>query len=186
MLCDLQGPLGFWSQQSFEGAHKLLKNNFSKGTNHGGGKSTDYNVRASPAYQMLSKHCRVFVLKIRQALEEGKSPLLWDPYIRTVFAKSIEERRIESSTFQRDTSRVNRELINILEEANAELESEESANLSSSAASQILEEHNLRKYFTPPDHTGIRLTGALRGTSNISLNGGPCSGLSHKDWFAQV
>ena len=38
VLCDIQGPLGFWSQQGFEAAHKILKTNYSRATQHGGGK----------------------------------------------------------------------------------------------------------------------------------------------------
>ena len=40
VLCDIQGPLGFWSQQSYEGSHKLMKQTFSRSTNHGGGRVT--------------------------------------------------------------------------------------------------------------------------------------------------
>ena len=40
VLTEVQGPLGFWSQQSYEASHKIMKSTYSRATNHGGGKIT--------------------------------------------------------------------------------------------------------------------------------------------------
>ena len=66
-LMRIQGPLGFWSQQSFEASHKLTKGNFSRSSSHGGGKSTN-TFSNSALYQMMAKHGRMFVSAMRQAI----------------------------------------------------------------------------------------------------------------------
>ena len=181
VLCDIQGPLGFWSQQSYEGSHKIAKQTFSRSTNHGGGRirpqTKQIQIRASPAYQMISKHCRTFVLNIRQAIDQGLTPELWKPYVSTVFAESIEEHYITKKTYERDTRRLKRDISKILAETHkSPNDSTDTGNFVTSPPSEM--------FHTPPDRV-TRLKGALRLTPLISkISPSPTS--LNANWYAEI
>ena len=109
VLCDLQGPLGFYSQQGFEAAHKKLKENFSRGTSHGGGTQQPLT---SAAYQIMAKQCRVFVSDIRLKLQEGPKNIVPETasYIVGIFGETAEELAHSTTVHHKDVSRIKRKL----------------------------------------------------------------------------
>ena len=114
-LTDLQGPMGFWSQQSFEASHKLTKSNYSRSTMHGGGKITkglrQLKRASSPAYQMLVKHVRMFISNIRLSIQKSTCcPEGYDSIIQAEYGESNEELKHAEETRNRDKERIKRRL----------------------------------------------------------------------------
>lgn len=117
-LTDLQGPMGFWSQQSFEASHKLTKSNYSRSTMHGGGKRTEglrqMKRASSPAYQMLVKHVRMFITNIRLCLRKTTCcPEGWSSIILAEYGESNMELKHAEATRNKDKVRIKRKLVKL-------------------------------------------------------------------------
>lgn len=113
VLCDIQGPLGFWSQQSYEASHKIVKKNYSRATSHGGGRVSANALEAtgipvySSGHQMLVKHCRVFVGAIRLAISKA-SDFNWTPWLLAQFGQTNEEAEHAAMVRDHDVGRLKR------------------------------------------------------------------------------
>ena len=125
ILTCRQGPLGFWSQQSYEGSHKIVKTNISRSSSFGGGKTGDR--KTTSVYQVMAKHARMFILKIRRAVSQAliddsnataKAPdnqaHAWMKHIGSVFCDRKEEVELLGRSRVRNASRIRRLLPSLL------------------------------------------------------------------------
>ena len=115
---------------------------------------------------MVTKHCRVFVLKIRQAIIDGAmngTPCeSWERYVAHIFQDSSEEHHITETTKVRDTQRLRRVLPLMI--ASGEKQPEFALPFASEALPQEPEPDSWvgSPVFITPDHQRIRLQNRFR------------------------
>ena len=106
-LIRLHEPLGFWSQQGFEAAHKVFKASYSRNTSHDGGRSED---RRSSAYQIIVKCGRVILGDIRNEVLSPSIEMLspWQRVALSVVELSDSERQLTGEVQEKVVRRVAR------------------------------------------------------------------------------
>ena len=62
------GPLGYWSQQAIEAAHKILKQAWSRSSAHDGGRP---GAQQKSTHQIVMKSKRILVSETRRAANQG-------------------------------------------------------------------------------------------------------------------
>jgi len=139
-LITVSGPLGYWSQQAIEAAHKVVKEAWSRSSAHDGGRPGQKDKSIS---QILKKSGRVLIAKVRAAAKSsavvggGKKKLVsktarqlaWSAVVTQELGMSTAEQLRSVGAHNRTVRRVQRKLVASFTEtpvARALVEEEES------------------------------------------------------------
>ena len=117
-LIAKRGPLGYWSQQAIEAAHKILKEAWARCSAHDGGRGQ--GARNKSIEQIMKKSARQLLGRIRiaAASTEGKSDRqrAWGSWVAHEVRKSCEEHQIAEATHRRCVKRIKRRMVRDLRE----------------------------------------------------------------------